>query len=209
MKTNFLALLGIIFGSIFFFVWSTWAGDLILEKPLTGGSYSTTGSLIARSNCIVPSGVKVSFEAYNNIILQGNFRVSAGASLRVHIPDNDGLPNAWEMKHFGHLNWGPDDDPDGDLQSNATELRLGTNPMVMNLDNDGDGLPDWWEVSFFGDLSQGPTSDSDRDGYDNKTEFLVGTNPADARDAPVPAGNFFNYDAFGRIILKQITLEPE
>ena len=89
----------------------------------------------------------------------------------------------------------------------ATELQLGANLAVNYTDKDGDGLPDWWEVAFFGNLSQGANNDPDRDGYNNLTEFKIGTNPADGREAPVPAGNFFKYDAFGRIVEKQVTLE--
>jgi len=42
--------------------------------------------------------------------------------------DGDGLPDAWEMRHFGHLNWSAADDPDQDGVSNRREYRLGRNP---------------------------------------------------------------------------------
>lgn len=53
-----------------------------------------------------------------------NFR----ASLAYLDSDEDGLPDGWEMRHFGHLGYGPDDDPDGDGTSNLAEYRLGLNP---------------------------------------------------------------------------------
>jgi uncharacterized repeat protein (TIGR01451 family) len=42
--------------------------------------------------------------------------------------DHDGLPDAWEMTHFGNLLHGPQDDPDGDGVPNLAEYQAGTNP---------------------------------------------------------------------------------
>lgn len=39
--------------------------------------------------------------------------------------------DTWEIQHFGDLNQGPDDDPDGDGLTNATEFALGTSPVVV------------------------------------------------------------------------------
>lgn len=76
-------------------------------------------------------------------------------------------------------------------------------------DDDNDELADAWEYENFGNLSQRKDDDSDGDGYSNFQESLIGTDPGDPGEAPVPAGNFYQYDEFGRIISKQITLEPE
>ena len=46
--------------------------------------------------------------------------------------DNDSLPDAWELKWFGNLTYGPGDDPDGDGYTNEQEYEEGTEP-----DNDG------------------------------------------------------------------------
>lgn len=85
--------------------------------------------------------------------------------------------------------------------------------MVISLhedsDDDSDGLADAWEYEKFGNLDQSTDDDSDADGYSNYQEYLIGTDPKDPGEAPVPAGNFYEYDEFGRIISKQITLEPE
>lgn len=91
------------------------------------------------------------------------------------------------------------------LEGSAVSLVISFPPQE---DDDQDGLPDAWEYAKFGNLDQRGSNDADGDGYTNYQEYLVGTNPADRAEAPVPAGNFFEYDAFGRILVKQITLEP-
>lgn len=40
----------------------------------------------------------------------------------------NGLPDSWEMQHFGHLGVDPDADPDGDGNSNLLEFLAGTDP---------------------------------------------------------------------------------
>lgn len=87
----------------------------------------------------------------------------------------------------------------------AVSLVISLSPQE---DDDQDGLPDAWEYAKFGNLDQRGNQDSDGDGYTNHQEYLVGTDPADRAEAPVPAGNFFEYDAFGRILVKQVTLDP-
>ncbi len=42
--------------------------------------------------------------------------------------DNDGLPDNWELEHFGNLAQGGGDDPDGDGLSNLQEYLQGSNP---------------------------------------------------------------------------------
>jgi hypothetical protein len=42
--------------------------------------------------------------------------------------DADGLPDVWELNGFGSLNYGPNDDPDGDGYTNLQEYQAGTNP---------------------------------------------------------------------------------
>ena len=55
--------------------------------------------------------------------------------------DEDGLADEWEIKWFGDLSGGPDEDPDGDSLSNLLESEIGTNPLLA--DSDGDGREDW------------------------------------------------------------------
>jgi hypothetical protein len=49
--------------------------------------------------------------------------------------DGDGLPDAWEMAYFGHLNYGANDDPDGDGVNNLDEYRQGRNPTKGAVSN--------------------------------------------------------------------------
>ena len=46
--------------------------------------------------------------------------------------DGDGLPDAWEYTYFGNLTPGPNDDPDGDGETNLAEYRAKTNPTDVN-----------------------------------------------------------------------------
>jgi len=47
--------------------------------------------------------------------------------------DGDGLDDSWEMRHFGSLARGPQEDPDGDGFSNAREQILGTDPSANQV----------------------------------------------------------------------------
>lgn len=51
--------------------------------------------------------------------------------------DADGLPDWWELQHFGNLNQNPNDDPDGDGVSNLQEFRQGRNPTKVGLADTG------------------------------------------------------------------------
>ncbi len=60
--------------------------------------------------------------------------------------DEDGLPDAWELKWFGNLDQAGDGDYDADGLSNLREYQLSLNPG--NYDSDSDGIADWQDNEF-------------------------------------------------------------
>ncbi len=61
--------------------------------------------------------------------------------------DGDGLPDAWEIRHFGDTTWSDaEGDPDNDGLTNAEELAHHTIPT--EADTDGDGFLDGTEVAL-------------------------------------------------------------
>jgi hypothetical protein len=62
--------------------------------------------------------------ATNRAALKALFLATAKAA----DSDGDGLPDSWEIHHFGNLATGPDDDADLDGINNRTEFAFGTDP---------------------------------------------------------------------------------
>ena len=81
--------------------------------------------------------VEVSDERDTNVRTFGSSTAATGAVTYVQLlirgvaitdKDGDGLDDAWEMKWFGTLAFGPKDDPDQDGFNNAREQVMGTDP---------------------------------------------------------------------------------
>ena len=92
--------------------------------------------------------------------------------------DCNGLPDNWEMQHFGRIGVDPDDDPDSDGLSNRREYQVGTPPTTF--DNDGDGLSDGFEVTYTSlnpFVRTPPDQDLDGDGMGVLYEAIFGLNP--------------------------------
>jgi len=73
----------------------------------------------------------------------------SGNALEVNDQDDpdtggDGLPDDWEMTHFGNLDQSAGDDFDGDGLTNLEEYELGADPL--DEDTDDDGIPDYQDV---------------------------------------------------------------
>ena len=173
------------------------AGDLILNKLSSADYYESTGNVIAQTKCVIAAGRDVTFVAVLNVVLKAGFRVMPGAKFAARIGDHDGLSNACELKYFGHLDYGPGDDPDKDGLTNGEECELNLKPNIQDFDNDDDMLPDRWEIDYFGDLANGRNQDTDGDGVTNYMEYKLNANPA-SRDLP-GSGLHYEYDALGRI----------
>ena len=72
--------------------------------------------------------------------------VSRGALVRIDLQfnssyggtnpdsDNNGLDDAWEILHFGHIGVDPNADPDGDGESNLAEFQDGGDPLCYEWD---------------------------------------------------------------------------
>lgn len=107
--------------------------------------------------------------------------------------DADGLPDAWEITHFGNIAaQNATGDPDSDYATNLQEFTASSLPADRNSFPDaeggaGDGMSDPWEVFYFGSTAALPGSDADSDTYSNFEEFLANTHPNDAAWTPVKA----------------------
>jgi len=201
MKNQMLFIASLAMGLALFLTPFVDASELIIEVPLQSGVTAYEGDIIAQSNCTVDPDVEATLEAYYEVRLKPDFHAKRGSFFVAKISDDDGLPNAWEMKHFGHLGLGPDDDPDGDGYTNLVEYGLGTDPTLNNngeVDTDGDGLPDQWELKYFGSLSQTSSGDYDGDGYSNYFEYKSGSDPS--ASGSVPGSSYvYEYDSLGRL----------
>ncbi len=92
----------------------------------------------------------------------------------------DGLPDSWEMTHFGNLSETAAGDPDLDTFSNLAEYNAGSDPddtASVPGDIDGDQLADSWETTNFGNLGHTGSQDPDNDFNTNEEEETAGTNP--------------------------------
>ena len=132
--------------------------DVTLDSTaLAAGTYTTTLHLKDSAGNTVGPDVPISWTVSDNAVVDS---------------DHDGLPDAWEMLHFGNLNQGANDDPDHDGLSNLLEYRLGSDPL--NPDTNGDGIIDG--VAYRLGIST-TNLDMDGDGVTNAVERQRGTNP--------------------------------
>lgn len=89
----------------------------------------------------------------------------------------------------------------------ASELRPRSDREVKNTVNDDFGFSDGQQAINYGDARQEVSLDPVGAGYKNQTQVKLDAKPYDGREALAPAGNLFKYDAFGRIVEKQVALE--
>jgi hypothetical protein len=99
--------------------------------------------------------------------------------------DNDGLPDSWEILHFGDLSKDGTGDEDMDGLTEQEEFDEGTDPN--DNDSDDDGLTDGAEVATH--QTDPLDADSDNDGFSDFDEVNANppTNPNDENSFPPPA----------------------
>ncbi len=185
-----------------FFSSNVIADDLILSGQLSG-SYLSDSNIYTQGTCTVEPSTSAILEAPNRIVLYPGFHAKANSTFSAKIgesldSDGDGLPDAWELDRFGHLNWGPGDDPDYDGLLNIDEYMNNTDPN--NPDSDNDGMPDGWEIlNGLNPLLNDAGGDLDSDGYLNYVEYVGGTDPDNDAETPNP-GIYYVFDKLGRLI---------
>lgn len=108
---------------------------------------------------------------------------------KVILPNHDspvngvrnGLPDDWEIYHFGALGQDPEADLDEDGLTHRMELRFGTSPAAW--DTDGDKGRDSWEATTGFDPLTDDLEDTDGDGIPDAWETANGYDPEDPFDA--------------------------
>lgn len=108
-------------------------------------------------------------------------------------PSGDGLPDWWEIRHFGNLNKTFSGDDDNDGLTNAQEFEHATNPN--HADTDGDSIPDIVEVGveLNPNNSDDALQDLDGDGFSNLEAYV--------RNWPIDAALSRDFDDDGDYIL--------
>jgi len=86
------------------------SGTVVIQA--TGGAFGTTK--VFKAVTLRGENVKIDFKLSDTAIVD---------------TDQDGLPDSWEMAHFGNLSKNAGDDPDGDTFTNVEEFNAGTDPM--------------------------------------------------------------------------------
>ena len=109
-----------------------------VQLSLQAGSYSTVYQSVA--GWISPSNEFISVLNNATTVLARIYMVDTNSV----DSDHNGLPDAWEIKYFGHIGVDPNADPDGDGLTNLQEYQRGTDPT--KADTDGDGFSDGVEV---------------------------------------------------------------
>ena len=153
----------------------------VIEIPVSRlRAGSNTITLLQGRSSAVSDHVMYDYLALEMPILPGGTAADA---------DADGLPDAWEILHFGNLLQTASGDPDGDGATNFHEQQAGTDPNAADSwpDLDGDLLPDAWELTHYPSIhSAGPLDDTDGDGFDTWAEYRAGTDPTS--NSSFPAG---------------------
>ncbi|HUF60822.1 MAG TPA: LamG-like jellyroll fold domain-containing protein, partial [Verrucomicrobiales bacterium] len=118
--------------------------DGVTELPFIVGSQSAANgapTADAVQGSLSIATIKIFNRALDEEEIAEEFNAEAVGFGKTVVPvgdtDEDGLPDLWELMHFGNLDQIGTGDPDGDGLTNAAELAAGTNPNDFDTDNDG------------------------------------------------------------------------
>ena len=102
------------------------------------GEYTIVGVLADGDYTITADGLSLS--GTNPVAVAGGASVTGADFTAVAATDDgDGLPDWWELRHFGHLNEVDAGDPDGDGATNLAEFLAGTSPTTAAVSAGGGG----------------------------------------------------------------------
>ncbi len=124
---------------------------------------------------------------YDNLAEQNGGTLPGDPASNPGDTDTDGLPDAWEIQHFGGIAaQSGTGDPDADFAENAMEYAAHSDPLAPAdwPDTDSDGMNDGWETFHFGSLAPDGSADADSDGFTDKQEHDAGSDPADQDWSP-------------------------
>ncbi len=160
-------------------------GELVVEDPGTHGSRDIFGSVDLTEGehslefFYYERGGGAHVELFVNAFTgdvasfeDGTFVLLPGFGVPNPDLDGDGLGDSWEVRFFGNLDQGAEENGDDDGLTNLQEFTLGTDPTKP--DTDSDGLSDGVEVT--GDPATDPINpDTDGDGLSDGVETNTGT----------------------------------
>ncbi len=112
----------------------------------TSNNWEVGQQYVLFKNVAVCSNQPVIIQAKHNTYGYNNLSGLQIAYTGPYDSDGDSLPDGWEWKWFGTLDYSAGDDPDGDNLNNLREYQLGLDPTRDN--SSANGIVDWLDSEF-------------------------------------------------------------